>query len=411
MVTAFVPGAETAVGADRQDRGRSGALSRRAGAFHGHQMAESGRPTGCAQRGMAATWEFDDPYRFGPVLGEMDEYLLGEGTHRRLWQVLGAHVITHEGVDGHPFRRLGPECRSACRWSATSTSGTAAATRCAGAGATGVWEIFVPGLGEGTTYKYEISGPGGGAAAAQGRSGRLRRPSIRRQTPASCATIRGDWQDGDWMAARAARHSHRRADLGLRGASGVLAARTGQPDAELSWNWPSNWSTMPPTWGSPISSSCRSPNIPSTAHGAISRSACSPRRSATAHRTNSAPLSMRRTGKGLGVLLDWVPGHFPTDPHGLGRFDGTALYEHQDPREGFHQDWNTLIYNYGRVEVTNYLVSNASTGWRNTTSTGCASMRWPRCSTATISREAGRVDPEQGRRARELRGDRASAAR
>ncbi len=63
--------------------------------------------------------------------------------------------------------------------------------------------------------------------------------------------------------------------------------------------------------------------------------------------------------KGLGVLLDWVPGHFPTDPHGLGRFDGTALYEHQDPREGFHQDWNTLIYNYGRVEVSNYLVSNA----------------------------------------------------
>ena len=59
------------------------------------------------------------------------------------------------------------------------------------------------------------------------------------------------------------------------------------------------------------------------------------------------------------MLLDWVPGHFPTDPHGLGRFDGTALYEHQDPREGFHQDWNTLIYNYGRVEVSNYLVSNA----------------------------------------------------
>jgi hypothetical protein len=89
--------------------------------------------------------------------------------------------------------------------------------------------------------------------------------------------------------------------------------------------------------------------------------------------------------KGLGVILDWVPGHFPTDPHGLGRFDGTSLYEHQDPREGFHQDWNTLIYNYGRVEVKNYLVSpTPCIGWRNTTSTGCGWMRSRRCCTATI---------------------------
>ena len=99
--------------------------------------------------------------------------------------------------------------------------------------------------------------------------------------------------------------------------------------------------------------------------------------------------------KGLGVMLDWVPGHFPTDAHGLGRFDGTALYEHQDPREGFHQDWNTLIYNYGRVEVKNYLVSNALYWLEEYHVDGLrvdavASMLY-----RDYSPQAGRVGPEQ----------------
>jgi 1,4-alpha-glucan branching enzyme len=98
---------------------------------------------------------------------------------------------------------------------------------------------------------------------------------------------------------------------------------------------------------------------PSTGPGATSPWACSRPPSGTGPRTSSAIWWTPRTGRGLGVILDWVPGHFPTDPHGLGWFDGTALYEHADPREGFHQDWNTLIYNYGRTEVKNFLVSNA----------------------------------------------------
>jgi 1,4-alpha-glucan branching enzyme len=118
-----------------------------------------------------------------------------------------------------------------------------------------------------------------------------------------------------------------------------------------------------------------------------------------ARRTSFAIRRSRAPEPGIGVLLDWVPGHFPTDAHGLVRFDGTALYEHADPREGYHPDWNTLIYNYGRAEVSNYLAPTRSTGWRNTTSTDCAWMPWPRCSTATIrgKRASGSPNVHGGR--------------
>ena len=92
----------------------------------------------------------------------------------------------------------------------------------------------------------------------------------------------------------------------------------------------------------------------------------------------------RAHGAGLGVILDWVPAHFPTDAHGLAHFDGTALYEHADPRQGFHPDWNTAIYDFGRREVANFLIATRSTGSTASTSTGCASTRSPRCSTSTI---------------------------
>ncbi|MEZ5721279.1 MAG: hypothetical protein R3D59_06180 [Paracoccaceae bacterium] len=103
------------------------------------------------------------------------------------------------------------------------------------------------------------------------------------------------------------------------------------------------------------------------------------------------------------MLFDWVPGHFPTDAHGLGWFDGTLLYEHVTPRKGSDIDWNTLIYNYGRSEVATTSRPTRSTGWKSTTSTGCAWMRWPRCSTATTRARRGSGSPTRTAGARTTR--------
>jgi len=225
-------------------------------------------------------------------------------------------------------------------------------------GATGVWEIFIPGLGEGAIYKYEICGHDGVVLP-------LKADPVgfgSEHAPANGSVVRridgAVWHDGDWMAARAAHHaidaavsiyevhlgSWKRAPgnrmlsyLELAEQLVDYAADMGFTHIEL---MPVSEYPFDGSWGyQPVGLFA-----PTIRHGtpAEFRALID-----AAHR------------RGLGVLLDWVPGHFPTDPHGLGRFDGTALYEHADPREGFHQDWNTLIYNYGRVEVANYLTSNA----------------------------------------------------
>jgi 1,4-alpha-glucan branching enzyme len=224
-------------------------------------------------------------------------------------------------------------------------------------GPTGVWEIFIPGLTEGTTYKYELKGPGGAVLP-------LKADPVgfgSEHPPANASVvreIRGDWQDGEWMTTRAAAHnidapisvyevhlgSWRRAPGNRMLSYHELAEELVDYVADMGFTHieclPVSEYPFDGSWGyQPVGMFA-----PTIRHGTPSEFRAFVD---AAHR------------KGLGVILDWVPGHFPTDAHGLGRFDGTALYEHQDPREGFHQDWNTLIYNYGRVEVKNYLVSNA----------------------------------------------------
>ncbi|MFZ1511070.1 MAG: 1,4-alpha-glucan branching protein GlgB [Tabrizicola sp.] len=306
--------------------------------------------------GHGTTWEFDDPYRFGPVLGEMDEYLLGEGSHRRLWQVLGAHVMTHEGVGGVHFAVWAPNAeRVSVVGDFNVWDGRRHAMR--RRGATGVWEIFIPGLGEGTGYKYEIKGPGGAVLP-------LKADPVgfgSEHPPANASvvrTIRGDWQDAEWMESRQARHmtdapisvyevhlgSWKRAPGNRMLSYQELAEELVDYVVDMGFTHieclPVSEYPFDGSWGyQPVGMFA-----PTIRHGTPSEFRAFVD---AAHR------------KGLGVILDWVPGHFPTDAHGLGQFDGTALYEHADPREGFHQDWNTLIYNYGRVEVKNYLVSNA----------------------------------------------------
>ena len=308
-------------------------------------------------QGHGATWEGDDPFRFGPVLGELDEYLLGEGNHKRLWQVLGAHVITHEGVAGTHFAVWAPNAeRVSVVGGFNAWDGRRHPMR--RRGGTGVWETFLPGIGEGEAYKYEIRGPGGVLLP-------LKADPVgfgSEHAPANASVVRridnAQWHDGKWMETRGS-HQNIEAPISVyevhlgswKRAPGdrmlsyqELAEQLVDYVADMGFSHiellPVSEYPFDGSWGyQPVGLFA-----PTIRHG--------------------TPNEFRAFvdaahAKGLGILLDWVPGHFPTDAHGLGRFDGTALYEHQDPREGFHQDWNTLIYNYGRAEVSNYLVSNA----------------------------------------------------
>ena len=202
-ITAFVPGADRLWVMTGKTEVEAVPYPGIAGLFT-HQMARNANYRFRAE-GHGTAWEFDDPYRFGPVLGEMDEYLLGEGTHRRLWQVLGAHCITHEGVDGVHFAVWAPNAeRVSVVGDFNVWDGRRNPMR--RRGATGVWEVFLPGLGEGTTYKYEIKGPHGAVVP-------LKADPVgfgSEHPPANASVVRkigGEWHDGDWMTSRAAAHS------------------------------------------------------------------------------------------------------------------------------------------------------------------------------------------------------------
>lgn len=301
------------------------------------------------------TWEFEDAFRFGPVLGELDEYLLAEGTHQRLWQALGAHPCVHEGVSGTRFAVWAPNAgRVSVVGSFNLWDGRRHPMR--KRGATGVWETFIPEVGEGLAYKYEIVGADGAL--------RLKSDPVgfgSEHPPQNASVVRalsaGDWPDGAWMTRRAAAQdvaapiSIYEVHLGSWKRKGerrlsytelaeelvAYAADMGFTHLEL---MPVSEYPFDGSWGyQPVGLFA-----PTIRHGTPEE---------------FRALVSAAHARGLGVILDWVPGHFPSDAHGLARFDGTALYEHEDPKEGFHQDWNTLIYNFGRVEVKNFLVANA----------------------------------------------------
>jgi len=324
------------------------------GLFVGHSTSREYR---LKAQGHGAEWQVDDPYRFGPVLGEIDEYLLGEGTHRRLWDVLGAHPMVHEGVAGTNFAVWAPNAqRVSVVGDFNLWDGRRNPMRLRGA--TGVWEIFLPGITAGTSYKYEIR-----THLGEIQTQKADPVGFGSEHPPRTASVVRDlsqaqWRDSDWMSRRHLANnvdapisvyevhlgSWRRAP-GNRMLSYVELAE--QLVDYVDWMGFTHIELMPVSefpfdgsWGyQPVGMFA-----PTIRHGTPDEFRAM---IDAAHR------------KGLGVILDWVPGHFPTDPHGLGQFDGTPLYEHADPREGFHQDWNTLIYNYGRREVRNYLTANA----------------------------------------------------
>ncbi|MEM6357422.1 MAG: 1,4-alpha-glucan branching protein GlgB, partial [Pseudomonadota bacterium] len=301
-------------------------------------------------------WHVEDPYRFGPVIGELDEHLIAEGTHERLWRVMGAHLRRHEGVEGVSFAVWAPAAkRVSVVGDFNDWDGRRHVMRWRGA--TGVAEIFVPGLGDGARYKYEILGADGAIHLKADPVG-----FGAEHPPANASVVRDirdyGWSDHAWMQTRAARQDRRapisiyevhlpswqRGDDGEPLSWGELAERLIPYVQELGFShielMPVSEYPFDGSWGyQPIGL-----YAPTSRHGGPNEFRAFVD---AAHRA------------GLGIILDWVVGHFPTDAHGLGRFDGTPLYEHADPREGFHKDWNTLIFNYGRREVENFLVANA----------------------------------------------------
>jgi 1,4-alpha-glucan branching enzyme len=307
----------------------------------------------------------DDPYRFAPLLGELDAWLLAEGTHLRPFEVLGATPRVHGGVDGTGFAVWAPNAsRVSVVGDFNHWDGRRHPMRlrreC------GVWELFIPGLGVGARYKYELLGPHGDLlpqkADPMARAAELR--------PATASVVAA-------MPAKVAASAARQAANALDAPMSIYEVHPGswrrKPEEGNRWlTWDELAAELVPHAAGlgfthiellPIS---EHPFDGSWGYQPLGLYAPTARFSAPAADGTQFGdgAGFRRFveaahAAGLGVLLDWVPAHFPTDAHGLANFDGTHLYEYADPREGYHPDWNTLICNLGRTEVRNFLIGNA----------------------------------------------------
>ena len=296
---------------------------------------------------------------YGPTLAtDNDIYLFREGTHRRIYTFLGAHVVEHEGESGTLFAVWAP-CARGVSVIEISTRGTRTATGSRRAGiSSGIWEGFIPGVGAGEIYKYAITTETARFSKSATRSPssakrRLRPPrwsAARRRT--SGATLSG-WRD----ARRRTRPTRRRRYTSCTPDRGGAATET------RCLGWRGLAAELPrylkdegfthvefmPVMEHPFYGSW---GYQTTGYFAPTSRYGSPE--------DFMALVDALHREGIGVILDWVPSHFPMDAHGLARFDGTALYEHNDPRQGFHPDWKSAIFNYGRNEVRSFLVSSAN---------------------------------------------------
>jgi 1,4-alpha-glucan branching enzyme len=358
VARAFIPGAES-VEAFTLDGEPAGQLERvhDAGFFAGRLELRERRPLKYLARNPGGEWWIWDAYSFGPVLGPMDDYYMNQGTHLRLFDRMGAHPIQHEGADGVHFAVWAPNARRVSvvgdfnAWDGRRHSMRLRRD-------TGIWEIFIPEVKAGLPYKYEILGAHGERLPLKAdpfaRAAELR--------PATASIVAGplehDWDDEPhrafWGQADARRQpvsiyevhpgSWQRGEDGRFLTWDELADRLIPYIVDMGFTHieflPISEHPFDPSWGYQTTGLY----APSARFGPPEGFA---RFVDGAHRA------------GIGVILDWVPAHFPTDAHGLALFDGTALYEHADPRQGFHPDWNTAIYNFGRREVVSYLINNA----------------------------------------------------
>jgi 1,4-alpha-glucan branching enzyme len=297
-----------------------------------------------------------DPYSFLPTLGETDLYLFAQGNERRIYEKLGAQLRVIDGVPGVSFAVWAPNARRvSVVGSFNNWDGRAHPMRLLGS--SGVWELFVPGLGEGTLYKFEIKTLHGALALKTDPFGFLFEAA-----PKTAAVVWNNtkfrWSDDQWMARRRERNALRSPlsvyevhlgswrkkndyeSLNYRELAGALIdylRQTGFTHVEF---LPVAEHAFYPSWGYQVT-------------GFYAPTA----RFGTPDDFQYLVNALHEAG--FGVIVDWVPAHFPRDDWALAQFDGTALYEHEDPRKGAHQDWGTLIFNFGRHEVRNFLAANA----------------------------------------------------
>jgi 1,4-alpha-glucan branching enzyme len=303
----------------------------------------------------------EDPYRFSPILTEYDLHLFSEGNHFQLYDKLGAHLVEHEAVWGVNFTVWAPSAeRVSVIGDFNQWDGRRHPMR--PRGATGLWELFIPGLAQGDLYKYEIKTPYEGYTAIKsdpfGFMSELR--------PKTASIVwdldRYRWNDAEWMAAR---KEHQRLDGPISIYEVHLGSWQKAPHKDLVQRWLTyrelaeelvpyakemgyTHIELLPVTEHPLDGSWGYQTVgyyaPTSRHG---------------NPDDFRHFIDKAHQAGLGVIMDWVPAHFPKDAHGLSFFDGTHLYEHADPRQAVHQDWDTLIYNFGRNEVRAFLLSNA----------------------------------------------------
>jgi 1,4-alpha-glucan branching enzyme len=298
-----------------------------------------------------------DPYTFLPVLSDFDVQLLGEGTHQRSYEKLGAHIMTVEGVKGVHFAVWAPNAKRVSvigdfnRW-----DGRRHPMRTLGG--SGIWELFIPGLGEGTIYKFEIKGPFD--QVFEKADPHAYAAELRPKTASVVWDInKHQWGDQGWLEKRAGTNY-------LREPMSIYEVHLG------SWKRVLEEGERFLTYRELAHELVEYVKEMGYTHIELMPVMEHPLDASWGYQVIGyfAPTSRFGTPdefqyfvdhchqNGIGVILDWVPAHFPRDAHGLAWFDGTALYEHADPRKGEHRDWGTLIFNYGRTEVRNFLISS-----------------------------------------------------
>lgn len=296
----------------------------------------------------------DDPYRFLPTLGDLDLHLIGEGRHEKLWNVLGAHVRHYDGqlgdVHGVSFAVWAPNARAVrVVGDFNYWDGTGSAMR--SLGSSGVWELFIPGVEVGARYKFEICGPDGNWFQ---KADPMARATEVPPATASVVTRRfHEWNDDEWMDQRETRDPHTQPmaiyEVHLGSWSQGQSYRDLATDlvdyvTEMGFTHVEFMPVAEHPFGGSWGYQQTSYYAPTSRFG-------------TPDDFRYLVDALHQAG--IGVILDWVPGHFPRDEWALANFDGTKLYEDPDPTRGEQPDWGTLVFNYGRREIRNFLVANA----------------------------------------------------